>query len=93
MNEKIASICRTVDGRLIRQLSPRDILLLLVVSGPCHKPKLEEPPTKLRSAIMVIHTTARNTQDKDGTRGSINKRMPIVHRCKRIPNIVLGVRW
>ena len=31
-------------------------------------------------------------QDKDSTRGSINKRMTVVHRCIRTPNIVLSVR-
>ena len=29
---------------------------------------------------------------KDSTRGSINKRMTVVHRCIRTPNIVLSVR-
>ena len=28
-------------------------------------------------------------QDKDSTRSSINKRMNVVHRCIRTPNIVL----
>ena len=28
-------------------------------------------------------------QDKDSIRGSINKRMDVVHRCIRTPNIVL----
>ena len=31
-------------------------------------------------------------QDKDSIRGSINKRMNVVHRCIRTPNIVLSVR-
>ena len=30
-------------------------------------------------------------QDKDSIRGSINKRMTVVHRCIRTPNIVLSV--
>ena len=31
-------------------------------------------------------------QDKDSIRGSINKRMNVVHRCIRTLNIVLRVR-
>ena len=31
-------------------------------------------------------------QDKDSIRGSINKRMNVVHRCIHTPNIVLSVR-
>ena len=31
-------------------------------------------------------------QDKDSIRSSINKRMNVVHRCIRTPNIVLSVR-
>ena len=31
-------------------------------------------------------------QDKDSIGGSINKRMNVVHRCIRTPNIVLSVR-
>ena len=39
------------------------------------------------SSHFTRASRAHNALDKDGTRGGINKRMPIVHRCIRIPNM------
>ena len=45
------------------------------------------------TVVACVTSRAHNALDKDGTRGSIHKRMPIVHRCIRTPNIVLSVGW
>ena len=41
------------------------------------------------ASVASHNHRAYSMQDKDSTRSSINKRMNVVHRCIRTPNIVL----